>query len=235
VSEKIKYLHLLQQTNAKKMTKLMFIVVFMIFIGCDEKKVVSISKKNILKDSVKRTFFANKVLDSTYQKQQFDSLLDKFHHKNVRRLDLEKDTCLRNYGNKCNFYQISYKDALLLNLCSLYNNLPEKAKYYECNKDDYPSNLCYSTSKLRNNMIGITVLQAGDGWLTLYYLTYKNRKLVSYTTYPFYISGSDIGIIDNCITNTINDSTFFTIDKKKYIDKNGIIKQNRKVFIDKQP
>ena len=88
-------------------------------------------------------------------------------------------------------------------------------------------------------------MRGGDGWFTMFYLTYKNGKLISYTKHPFAISGSDIGISDNCTTQTINDSTFYTIDKQTHgntlirhtetkttIDKNGIIKQDRKVFID---
>ena len=217
--------------------------VILILSACEEKKNANIVQQNIQKDTLKVSEIAIKPLS-------FDSLMTKFYYKNLKEFDLGKDTCSHSYFRNCEkiMYSSNYQDFNTLQICKLYNTLYEEKQlghHYKCIKDDYPSNICYSIQKLKNGVIGITILQGGDGWFTMFYLTYKNEKLVSYTKYPFAIYGSDIGISDHCTTQTINDSTFYTIDKqtqkntlirhtetKTTIDKNGIIKQDRKVFID---
>jgi hypothetical protein len=219
------------------------ISILLVVSACEKQKTSNITQQNIQKDTLKTQEIAIKSLS-------FDSLMTKFRYKNLKEFDLGKDTCRSSYFIDCEniIYKLTYQDAVTLQICKLYDALYEDKqmyKNYKCTKDGYPNNICYSTQKLKNEVIGITVLQGGDGWFTMFYLTYKNEKLISYTKYPFAISGSDIGISDHCTTKTINDSTFYTIDKqtqrntlirhtetKTTIDKNGIIKQDRKVFID---
>lgn len=217
--------------------------IILILTACEKQKTENITQQNIQKDTLKAQEIVIKPLS-------FDSLMTKFRYKNLKEFDLGKDTCSHFYFINCEkiIYRSNYQDFNTLQICKLYNALYEEKQlnyHYKCIKDDYPSNICYSIQKLKNGVIGMTILHGSDGWFTMFYLTYKNEKLISYTKYPFAISGSDIGISDHCTTQTINDSTFYTIDKQTHgstlirhtetkttIDKNGIIKQDRKVFID---
>lgn len=219
------------------MIKLIFIIIFIICVGCNEKKVVSISKKNIFKDSVKSTLFVNKVLDSTYQKQQFDSLLLKFSYKNITEFDFTSDDRSNIYAHK-KFHQLTEQEFNILNISKLYKELGyETTAWYK---------FCYSVHKLNNGLIGITIAHSRDGVFFIYYLTYKNRKLISFTQYPFASSGGEFGVLFLTRTKSTSDSTFHTVDKITHmgniiqhseiitiIYNSGVIKQERRVFADK--
>ncbi len=250
----------------KKLILLLFLVIY----GCGERKTEDISKKNIQKDSIQKdtikesitqkdtpqeNFTEKKTVDTTYQALSFDSLLTKFLYKNSKYFDAigfnpEKYPFF--CSNKDKSYRLTYKDFRTLQLQSLYKKLGREYTF-----DDYPDNKYYpsgpvaiSVNYLANDLIGITVLQREEVGFHSYFLTYKNKKLISYAEEPFMKFGGDMGVNFICETQKNNDSTFYTVDKTMFygnkllghsevlttIDKNGIIKQNRRIIVaDKSP
>ena len=233
----------------KKLILLLFLVIY----GCGERKTEDISKKSVQKDSLQKdtiqgNFSEKKIIDTTYQALSFDSLLTKFLHKNPKYFDVA-DLHSEKYPffctNKDKSYRLTYKDFRTLQLHSLYKKIG-----LEHIINDYPDNKHYpsgavaiSVNYLANDLIGITILQKSEVGFHSYFLIYKNKKLISYAEQPFMRFGGDIGTYYVCKTQKNNDSTFYTVDKLMHIDKllghteilttidkNGIIKQVKKVL-----
>ena len=130
-------------------------------------------------------------------------------------------------GEKCKFYKLTKEDAKTLQI--------EKEK-----ESLYDPIIAYSFNQRENGVIMLAFFIVADGGRSTRIATYKNKKLVSIGKEVFAKNFGDIGTVVNAQTQTLNDSTFYTVYKLDHygdlfhehketatiINKNGEIKQS---------
>lgn len=203
---------------------LLFILV--LFAGCGSKQQRENPKKNLKKDTIIVKIDTVKIPDTTSKiipSLSFDELLAKFRYKNIKDFTLENMIFDDMYGGeKSKFYKLTEQDAKILQI----------------EKDFWHKTMAYSYNQRENDIMMLAFFVSSDGnYIRI--ATYKNKKLISIGKEVFAEIFGDIGTVVNAQTQTLNDSTFYTVYKMDHgglfhehketatiINKNGEIKQN---------
>lgn len=159
----------------------------------------------------------NSKLDCTPEQNKglsFDNLMNKFYLREINNFDF-RGIFYSDYYDNDNLYCLTSQDIKTLQLCELFEYTNEKI--IKDSSSAMPSKyIAYSHHTFFDEVYGITILRLSDGGFNLYFATYRDDKLISYSKEPFAESFGDIGFDVYCKTQKITDTTFYTIAKEQY-------------------